>query len=70
MSDQDNNQGTPHKDSNTNPFEERVRLIQQQARKEGFVSNGSSEKMFMDEAWGEDIDNIPLAYQVDSNTEK
>ena len=52
MSDQD--QERPANDRTAKTLEERVRPIQEQARQMGFISDGSNDKAFMDEAWGED----------------
>ena len=54
MSDQDHDQEHPAKDRTAKTLEERVRPIQERARQMGFVSDGSDDKAFMDEAWGED----------------
>lgn len=52
----------PHQDSNpekhiedqiAKTLAERVKAIQERARREGFVSGGSDDKPIMDEAWGE-----------------
>lgn len=55
MSDQDNDQETSNKDNNAKTLGEKVRLVQERARQEGFVSDGLSDKPMMDEAWGEDV---------------
>lgn len=57
MSDHDNGQEPATKERIAKTLAERVRAIQEQAGQEGFVSlNGSDDKAFMDEAWGEDGD--------------
>lgn len=54
MSDQGNDQETPHKDPDPKTLAEKVRPIQERARREGFVSDRLDDKQMMDEAWGED----------------
>ena len=53
MSEQDNDQATPNKDCIASTIAEKVRPIQERARQMGFVSDGSDDKAFIDEAWGE-----------------
>ena len=51
MSDQDK-----HQDRTAKTLAEKVRRIQERARREGFVSGDLEDKAMMDEAWGEDSD--------------
>lgn len=53
MAKQDSDQKNPNKDRRVRTLAEKVRLIQERARQEGFVSDGSDDKPMMDEAWGE-----------------
>lgn len=55
MSDQTDNQATPYKALNAKTLMEKVRPIQERARREGFVSGQSNDKQMMDKAWGEDL---------------
>ena len=50
MSDQDNDEKARPKDRTTKTLVEKVRPIQEQARREGFISDGSAGKPMMDEA--------------------
>lgn len=50
MPDQDNARKPPGKKT----LAEKVRPIQERAEQMGFVSDGSDDKAFMDETWGED----------------
>jgi len=43
------------KQANQTPVR-KVEALQERVRKMGFVSDGSDDKVFMDEAWGEDGD--------------
>ncbi|WP_265502937.1 hypothetical protein [Paracoccus beibuensis] len=53
MPDQSNNREPPTKDRTAKTLAEKVRPIQERAEREGFVSDGSSDKPMLDEAWGE-----------------
>jgi hypothetical protein len=50
----DNNHEPPTKDRTVKTLAEKVRPIQERARQEDFVSDGSSDKPMMDETWGEE----------------
>lgn len=54
MADQDDDQEKPAEDRAARTLAAKIRLIQERARQMGFVSDGSDDKAFMDEAWGED----------------
>ena len=54
MPNQDNDRRPPDRGRTGKTFAEKVRPIQKRARQMGFVSDGSDDKAFMDEAWGED----------------
>ncbi|SCY97122.1 hypothetical protein [Paracoccus tibetensis] len=54
MPDQDRSRKPPDKGRTGKTLAEKVRPIQERAGQMGFVSDGSDDKAFMDEAWGED----------------
>lgn len=56
MPDQGKDQEPCNKDRTAKTLAERVRALQERARQEGFVSDGSGDKPMMDRAWGEESD--------------
>lgn len=54
MPDQDNDRKPPDRGRTGKTLAEKVRPIQERAGQMRFVSDGSDDKAFMDEAWGEE----------------
>lgn len=53
MSEHDNNRKPHNKDRAAKTLAEKVRAVQERARREGLISDDSTDKQMMDEAWGE-----------------
>lgn len=70
MADQDGDQNSLAKDRKAGTLAERVTAIQERARREGFVSDGSNDKPMMDEAWGEDYSDQELLHRIAAKVEE
>lgn len=58
MPDQDPDKGKPNEDQPDQTLAQKVEALQKRVRKMGAVSDRLDDKAFMDEAWGEDSDDI------------
>lgn len=56
MPSHDPNQEKPVEEQAAQTLVQKVEELQERVRKIGVVSDGSDDKAFMDEAWGEDSD--------------